>query len=278
MKNFRTTDGLQLAYDDQGRGTPLLCLAGLTRNMDDFEPVVDHFAGRARIIRLDSRGRGASDFAPDPMTYSVMQEAADALALLDHLGLERAAILGTSRGGLIAMTLAFAQKSRLSGVLLIDIGPDIAAAGLAFIKTYLGAPPPFATLADAVAGLPARMAPRFRNVPAATWADFTRRCWSVAADGTLGLRYDPRLRDAIEAQSAGLEPPDLWPLFGMLEGLPLGLIRGANSDLLTAETAARMRDLRPDLDYAEIPDRGHVPFLDEPGSIAAIARFLERLT
>ena len=278
MNRFRTSDGLQLAYDDQGRGPALLCLAGLTRNMDDFEPVVDQFSARARIIRLDSRGRGGSDFAPDPMRYSVPQEAADALALLDHLGLDQAAILGTSRGGLIAMTLAYAHKSRLSGVLLVDIGPDIDAAGLDFIMTYLGAPPPFATLADAVAGLPARMAPRFRDVPAATWAKFARRCWSVAEDGRLGLRYDPRLRDAVEAQSSGLEPPDLWPLFDMLEGLPLGLIRGANSDLLTPETAARMRDLRPDMDYAEIPDRGHVPFLDEPGSLAAIARFLERLT
>ena len=278
MKKFRTADGLELAYDDQGSGQPVLCLAGLTRNMDDFEPVADQFAGHARIIRLDSRGRGGSDHAPDFMTYSVPQEAADALALLDHLALDRAAILGTSRGGLIAMTLAATHKSRLSGVLLVDIGPDLDASGLQFIMTYLGAPPPFATLDAAVAGLPARMAPRFRNVPPATWAAFTRRCWSVAHDGRLGLRYDPRLRDAIEAQTAGLEPPDLWPLFALMQGLPLGLIRGANSDLLTAETAARMRDLRPDMDYAEIPDRGHVPFLDEPGSIAAIARFLEQLT
>jgi len=277
MKKFRTVDGLDLAYEDQGSGPALLCLAGLTRNMDDFEPVAEHFAPRARIIRLDSRGRGASDFAPDFMTYSVPHEAADALALLDHLGLEQAAILGTSRGGLIAMTLAATHKSRLSGVMLVDIGPDLDAAGLDFIMTYLGAPPPFATLDAAVAGLPARMAPRFRNVASATWADFTRRCWSIGPDGTLGLRYDPRLRDAIEAQTAGLEPPDLWPLFALLEGLPLGLIRGANSDLLTAETAARMRELRPDMDYAEIPDRGHVPFLDEPGSIAAIGRFLGKL-
>jgi len=278
VKTFQTADGLDLAYDDQGSGVPLLCLAGLTRNMDDFEPVAEHFSSRARVIRLDSRGRGASDPAPDFMTYSVPQEAADALALMDQLGLEQAAILGTSRGGLIAMTLAATHKARLSGVLLVDIGPDLDGAGLAFIMTYLGAPPPFATLEAAVAGLPARMAPRFRNVPPATWENFARRCWSVAPNGQLGLRYDPRLRDAVEAQTAGLEPPDLWPLFGCLDGVPLGLIRGANSDLLTAETAARMRDLRPDMDYAEIPNRGHVPFLDEPGSIAAITRFLEKLS
>lgn len=278
MKRFRSADGVNLAYDDQGQGVPLLCLAGLTRNMDDFEPVVAHFADRARIIRLDSRGRGGSDHAPDFMTYSVPHEAADALALLDHLGLQRAAILGTSRGGLIAMTLAATHKARLLGVMLVDIGPDLDAAGLGFIMSYLGAPPPFATLDDAVAGLPARMAPRFRNVAPATWAHFARRCWSVAPDGRLGLRYDPRLRDAVEAQSAGLEPPDLWPLFAALQGVPLGLIRGANSDLLTAETAARMCELRPDMDYGEIPDRGHVPFLDEPGSIAAITRFLEKIS
>ena len=278
MKNFCTNDGVRLAYDDCGSGQPVLCLAGLTRNMDDFEPVVDHFADKARIIRLDSRGRGASAHAEDFMTYSVLHEAGDALALLDHLGLEKAAILGTSRGGLLAMTLAFGHKDRLSGVLLNDIGPDIDAAGLRFIMTYLGAPPPFATQEDAVAGLAARMAPAFRHVTDDQWADFTRRCWSVASDGTLGLRYDPRLRDAVEAQTAGLEPPDLWPLFGMLEGLPLGLIRGANSDLLTVQTAAKMRELRPDMDYTDVPDRGHVPFLDEPESIAAIARFLEKLT
>lgn len=277
MKNFRTDDGLTLAYEDQGTGIPLLCLAGLTRNMDDFEPVVDQFADRARIIRLDSRGRGASDFADDFMTYSVVQEAADALTLMDHLGLGKVAILGTSRGGLLAMTLAFQHKHRLAGVLLNDIGPDIDAGGLRFIMTYLGEPPPFATLSDAIEGLPARMSPAFRNVTPAQWEAFARRCWSVAPDGRLGLRYDPRLRDAVEAQSEGLEPPDLWPLFGLLEGVPLGLIRGANSDLLTAETARKMRGMHPDMDYSEVPDRGHVPFLDEPESIAAITRFLERL-
>jgi len=276
MSNFTTADGLTLAYDDQGAGVPLLCLAGLTRNMDDFEPVLEAFGDRARIIRLDSRGRGASDFAEDVMTYSVVQEAADALALVDHLGLDKVAILGTSRGGLLAMTLAFQHKHRLAGVLLNDIGPDIDADGLRFIMTYLGEPPPFDTLQDAIEGLPDRMAPAFRNVSPEGWERFARRCWSVAPDGRLGLRYDPRLRDAVEAQAEGLEPPDLWPLFGLLEGVPLGLIRGANSDLLTRETAGKMQALRPDMDYTEVPDRGHVPFLDEPESIAAITRFLEQ--
>lgn len=277
MKNFCTTDGLRLEFDDQGSGPALLCLAGLTRNMNDFDPVLAHFANKARVIRLDARGRGGSDFADDYMTYSVLQEAADALALLDHLGLEKTAILGTSRGGLIAMTLCYAHKHRLSGVLLNDIGPDIDAAGLGFIMTYLGKPPPFATLADAIAGLPARMAPKFRNVDAKGWENYARRLWTVAPDGTLGLRYDPKLRDAVLAQSEGLEPPDLWPLFDMMDGLPLGLIKGENSDLLTAKTAARMRALRPDMTYAEIPDRGHVPFLDESESIAAIDQFLRQI-
>ena len=141
MSNFTTADGLTLAYDDQGAGVPLLCLAGLTRNMDDFEPVLETFGDRARIIRLDSRGRGASDFAEDVMTYSVVQEAADALALVDHLGLEKVAILGTSRGGLLAMTLAFQHKHRLAGVLLNDIGPDIDADGLRSVSyTHLTLP------------------------------------------------------------------------------------------------------------------------------------------
>ena len=127
---FKTADGLRLAYDDTGSGTPLLCLAGLTRNRSDFDFVRRDFRDRARIIRLDSRGRGESDFDDDWRNYSVVQEALDALALLDHLGLEKTAILGTSRGGLIAMTLAPQHRDRLLGICLNDIGPALDPAGL----------------------------------------------------------------------------------------------------------------------------------------------------
>lgn len=281
MDFFTAADGLKLAYDDRGEGPVLLCLPGLTRNMDDFEPVVDHFAHRARVIRMDFRGRGASGYDPDFSHYNVVQESQDVIGLLDHLGLDRAAILGTSRGGLVVMTLAATAKHRLSGVCFNDIGPVIEPAGLTYIMGYLGLPPTDPDFDAALRDIPKRMGARFPNVPTDIWATYIRRIWNVAEDGTLSLRYDPKLRDATLAQMAAAEgqpAPDLWPLFAALDGLPLALIRGANSDLLSPQTAAKMQALRPDMIFADVANRGHVPFLDEPESLSVITQFLDRLT
>lgn len=268
-------DGVRLAYDDQGQGVALLCLPGLTRNMDDFEPVLAHYRDRARVIRMDFRGRGASDYA-DFATYTPMQEAQDVVALLDHLGLERVCVLGTSRGGLVALMMAVMARDRLSGVIFNDIGPEIMAEGLSAIMEYIGKPPVYRTLDEAAAALPVVYEGMFRNVPAATWADFARRVWREEG-GRLHLRYDPKLRDAVApAFAPDFEAPDLWPLFDALEGAPLGLIRGALSNLLSAETAAEMRRRRPDMAFVELADRGHVPFLDEPGAQAVIDTVLEQ--
>lgn len=275
MAFMTAPDGVKIAYDDQGEGTALLCLPGLTRNMDDFEPVLAHYRDRARVIRVDFRGRGASDYA-DFATYTPMQEAQDVVALLDHLGLEKACVLGTSRGGLVALMMAVMARDRLSGVIFNDIGPEIMAEGLANIMDYIGKPPTYGSLAEAAAALPGVYAGAFRNVPTATWAAFARRVWREEG-GALHLRYDPKLRDAVApAFAPDFEAPDLWPLFDALDGAPLGLIRGAQSDILSAETAAEMRRRRPDMAFVELGDRGHVPFLDEPGARAVIESVLEK--
>jgi pimeloyl-ACP methyl ester carboxylesterase len=276
VQHFTTSDGIRLAYDVQGEGPPLLCLAGLTRNMDDFEPVLE-FADRAQIIRLDSRGRGASDYDPDFMNYTIPQEGADALALLDHLGIDKAAILGTSRGGLIAMALALTAKERLSGVLLNDIGPEMDPEGLSHIMDYLGRPSAYRSFDDAVDKLPKALGTQFPNVSPAQWRVYARRIWTEG-ERRLQLRYDPKLRDAIEAQSVTGDLPDLWPLFDALDGLPLALLRGENSNLLTRACMEEMQRRRPDLISAEVRDRGHVPFLDEPESRAVIAKFIEAIS
>lgn len=274
---FTSDDGRTLAYSDGGAGVPLLCLAGLTRNMRDFEPVQEHFADRARIIRLDSRGRGLSEFDKDYQKYNVLQEANDALALLDHLRIDKAAVLGTSRGGLIAMTMGVGHKDRLLGVLLNDIGPEIEPAGLAYIFGYLGMKPGDANYDAAAERLETAMAPRFPGVTRAQWRIYAERLWKEGPD-ELELRYDPHLRRAVLEQSADDSLPSLWPLFEAFEGLPLALLRGANSDLLSPETAAKMREIHPEMLYAEVPDRGHVPFLDEPASRELIGKFLDMLT
>lgn len=266
---FTAADGARIAYSDQGAGVPLLCLSGLTRSMSDFDYVAPHLTG-CRLIRMDYRGRGGSSFTGAD-TYTVPTEAQDVLALLDHLGVERAAILGTSRGGLVGMWLAAVAKHRLLGLCLNDVGPVIDPAGLSRIKDYVGRNPAARTHAELAAALPALMQ-GFRNVPPERWMQEVRHHYTETPQG-LRITYDPSLRDAFLAAFEG-PPADAWPLFEACEGLPLALIRGANSDLLSEATASEMRRRRPDMIHAEVPDRGHVPFLDEPESLEALRRFL----
>ncbi len=271
MPRFTAHDGTGLHYTDVGEGTPLIALAGLTRNGHDFDHVAPHLP--VRLIRLDYRGRGQSDWA-DSATYTIPQEAQDVLALMDHLRLENAALLGTSRGGLIAMVLAATAKDRLTGVALNDIGPVIADKGLEVIKGYIGRNPAQKTYAEA-AKARAQLWTHFTDVPMDRWLAEVKAHYEQAAEG-LVIRYDPKLRDAVLA--AGAQPaPDFWPLFDALGDLPLALIRGENSDLLSIATADEMARRHRDMIRTEVPGRGHVPFLDEPQSLAALHQWLETL-
>lgn len=195
LKYFTTSDGLRLAYRDEGEGVPVLCLAGLSRTMGDFDPIAAAFAERIRVIRMDYRGRGASDRDPDYRNYTAAIEGRDALELLDHLGIAKACILGTSRGGLIALLLASVARDRLLGVVFNDIGPEIDNAGLERIFTYLGVIPKAPDL-DTYARLYAeRAAGEFPGVSAATWRWFLGNNMRDGASG-IELGYDPALRTA----------------------------------------------------------------------------------
>jgi pimeloyl-ACP methyl ester carboxylesterase len=269
---FTAADGARLAYRDEGRGLAVVALAGLTRTHTDFDFLAPHLAD-LRLIRPDYRGRGASEWT-GAATYTIPQEAQDVLALMDHLGLDRAAILGTSRGGLIGLALAAMAKDRLLGLCLNDVGPVIERTGLEKIFDYVGRNPAARTIDQLVERFPRTMA-GFANVPEARWRAFAERLYTQGPRG-LDIRYDPALRTSFLAAFEG-PPVDLWPLFDGCAGLPLALIRGANSDLLSRETAAEMRRRRPDMILAEVPDRAHVPFLDEPEALAAIRSWLEMI-
>ncbi len=275
MARFTASDGLSLHYDDEGHGPPVLCLAGLTRNSADFRFLLPHLTGH-RVIRLDYRGRGQSDHADDFMSYNILREAQDAVELLDHLGLERVALIGTSRGGLVAMAIAHAHPGRLSGVVLNDIGPEVATEGLERIMDYVGREPDLPDLDSCAAALAHVHATGFPGVPLARWRAQAEAMFAEKPGGGLALRYDPRLRDALIGQAGAGEAPDLWQMFDALRALPLAAIRGANSDLLSAETLAKMQARHPGLIAATVPDRGHVPFLDEPQALAAIHSLLDR--
>lgn len=265
---YTSEDGLRLAYLDEGEGLAVIALAGLTRHSGDFDFVAPHLDG-VRLIRPDYRGRGASEWA-DPASYTLEQEARDVLALMDHLGLARAAFLGTSRGGLISMLLAATARDRVRGVCLNDIGPVIEPAGLAGIAAHIGRAPAAKSF-DEVAVARARMAVGFSGVPEARWQADVKNLFTEAETG-LAINYDPALREAFRA--AGTEIAPLWPLFDALAGLPLALIHGAGSDILSQATAGEMRARRPDMRYARLEGRGHVPWLDEPEALALIRAWL----
>jgi pimeloyl-ACP methyl ester carboxylesterase len=268
---FPARDGADLAFRDEGAGLPLLCLPGLTRTMADFDDMIPHLPAGLRLIRMDYRGRGDSAWT-GAATYTVPQEAQDALALMDHLGVAKAAVLGTSRGGLIGMVLAAMAKDRLLGLCLNDIGPVIERDGLAKIKDYVGRNPVSKTHAALAASMPRTMA-GFANVPESRWMAEAMKHYRATETG-LQITYDPTLRDSFLAAFDG-PPVDMWPLWQATTGLPVALIRGANSDLLSPETVAQMQRIRPDLIFANVPDRAHIPFLDEPESLAVLHQFLK---
>ena len=273
MAYFSSSDGKRLFFEDAGTGQPLLCLAGLTRNSRDFSFLAPHIAD-LRMITMDYRGRGKSDYDPDFMNYNILREGLDAIELLDHLELDKVTLLGTSRGGLIAMALAARHPMRLAGVILNDVGPVVEPAGIAKIMNYVGNQPTAENYDQAAQALHRIMEPQFPRVPLQTWRRQVEHQYLQSETG-LSLRYDSALRDALIQQAAAGSVPDLWPLFEALRDIPTGVIRGANSDVFGADTQQEMRTRHSGLISTEITDRGHVPFLEEPQSLDVIHKVLE---
>lgn len=268
MPILTANDGANLYYTDEGDGIPLLCLSGLTRNGSDFDYLAPHLPP-LRLIRLDYRGRGRSDWT-GAATYTIVQEGADVLSLLDQLGLDSVAILGTSRGGLIGMYLSMVAPERVRGLCLNDVGPVVEPAGLQRISDYIGRRP--AARSHAAAAVALEHAMEGFEVAPRRWMEEAKKHF-VQTDQGLDLNYDPALRLAFEAAMKA-PPVDLWPMFMACAGKPLAALRGENSDLLSAATFDEMQRRVPEMITAEVPDRGHVPFLDEPESITLIHRFL----
>ena len=275
---FTSEDGVRLYARDQGPKdkalTAVVCLPGLTRNAKDFETIAPRLAETRRVISPDFRGRGKSERATDPLTYRPEIELADTLALLDHLGVERVAMIGTSRGGIVAMVMAAKAPGRLAGTALNDIGPRIDKAGLLRIRNYLGADPQFSDWQHAVAAMKATN-PGFPGLSEADWIAFARRVFRddngcPRADYDAGLtKTFPSVED-IEAGNV----PELWGLLDLMTEVPAVVLRGEHSDLLSAATVAEMQRHHKRLAAVTVADRGHVPFLDEPESIAAIDQWL----
>ncbi|PHR20454.1 MAG: alpha/beta hydrolase [Sphingopyxis sp.] len=261
-----------------GEGQPLLLMHGLTRNSGDFEALADHLAGQYQLIVPDQRGRGKSEYDPQPDHYNPAVYAADMFKLLDDLAIPTAGLIGTSMGGLIAMIMAATNPHRASGLILNDIGPDVEQSGLDRIQSYVGAGEPFEDWDAAAAHCKRINGDAFVGVDDSFWMQFARHTCTALPDGRIQPAYDPAISAGFSGDSANVAPADLWPVWDLLATIPVLSIRGAMSDILSARTVAEMQRRHPqDFTAVEIPGRGHAPMLDEPEALGAIHAFLASL-
>jgi pimeloyl-ACP methyl ester carboxylesterase len=274
-------DGLRLHVrlhgPQDGAALPVVCLPGLARTVKDFEALATALAADPRaprwVIALDSRGRGRSDYDRRPANYSLPVELADLMAVLTALGLERAVFVGTSRGGILTMLLAAARPTVIAGCVLNDIGPVIEPRGLARIKSYVGKLPQPASFHEGADILRRLLGSQFPKLGDDAWVAFARRTFRETAQHMLP-DYDPRL--AVNLQEVELDRPlpTLWKELEALGRVPMLVIRGGLSDILSTETVEAMRARRERLDVLEVADEGHAPLMEEPALIARIAAFV----
>jgi pimeloyl-ACP methyl ester carboxylesterase len=274
-------DGLRLHVRAYGartnRALPVVCLPGLARTTADFYTLALALASdreRPRwALALDYRGRGKSDYDRKAANYNLPVELADVLSVLTALGIGRAAFVGTSRGGILTMLLAVARPTAIAGCVLNDIGPVIDLEGLVRIKSYVGKLPQLSSFPAAADALRQRFANQFPKWSGDDWLTFARQTFKDAG-GRLVPDYDPKLATILEAIGPAQPLPTLWKEFDALGRVPVMVIRGANSDILSHATVEAMRKRRRALEVVEVPDEGHAPRLAGSLTIGRIAAFI----
>jgi pimeloyl-ACP methyl ester carboxylesterase len=276
-------DGLKLHYAQWGStldpGTPVVCLPGLARTTEDFGTLAAALAtGRTprRVLALDYRGRGRSERDKNWKNYDLRVENEDILAVLAAAAVSRAIFVGTSRGGLHAMTLAVVRPTLIRATVLNDIGPVVEPLGLMRIKSYVGKLPAPRNWDEAVAIVQSTMSAHFTALSDADWAVFARMTFEEK-DGRFVARYDPKLMRTLESVGPDMPRIELWPAFEALAQAPVLAIHGENSDILADETYREMRARFATCEGVVVPGQGHAPLLIDAPTIAHIAGFVERM-
>lgn len=276
--HLMVADGLRLHYRDYPGPRdkpPLLCLHGLTRNARDFDAFAKRHSPRWRVVALDFRGRGGSDYDPLPARYNPLTYARDVLELLDALEAPNAVFVGTSLGGLVTMTIAATAPQRIAASILNDVGPELSDVGLERIRSYVGKAASFRSWDEAADSIAASQGPAFPRYGHADWVAMARRNCRER-NGEIVFDYDMAI--ALPFETQGPKPKvDLWPMFKALGQHPLLVVRGELSDLLGARTLDEMHKALPNMRSVTVPCVGHAPMLSEPEAIAAVEEFLASL-
>jgi pimeloyl-ACP methyl ester carboxylesterase len=278
----RAADGLWLHAAEWGPGrgfaVPVVCLPGLARTARDFAELGEALTAMAparRVLALDYRGRGRSDYDPNAANYSFPVEARDILTTLSALGIDRAIVIGTSRGGIHAMGLAAMKPGLVAGAVLNDIGPVVETAGLVRIQGYIGKTPPVPSFEIGAAILAKVGASQFPRLDAAGWLRMAHLLWKEEAAGKLVLDYDPALSTTVEQVSPDMPNPTFWEAFAALSPVRVLSIRGSLSDILLAATVDEMARRHPRLEVLTVPDEGHAPLLADIATITRISDFVQ---
>nr|WP_210300775.1 alpha/beta hydrolase [Rhizobium rhizoryzae] len=254
-------------------------MAGLTRNSRDFHAFAKRVSGDPikprSVICIDYRGRGASDRAEDPATYSIFTEAQDCLLVLDALGITQAIFVGTSRGGLILHILAQLAPDRIAAVMLNDVGPELGLEGLKLIQSYLGegntsAIPDWASAAEQLSRVHGAAFPALEP---SDWQDMARAIYTEQG-GQIVPDCDPAIARAFASMDLEQPLPHLWTQFDLLNDRPMMVVRGEHSTLLTEQIVASMQDRHPELRVVTAAGQGHAPLLHKPQVYDALLDFL----
>ena len=273
-------DDLRLHYRDYAGGADgrpvLLCMPGLTRNVRDFENLANRLAPAWRVIAVDFRGRGESAYSKNPASYVPLMYALDMQVLIRDLGLESFVAVGTSLGGLVTLLMAESDRALIKGVVLNDVGPELEAAGLARIRSYVGRAGNWPTWLHAARALAANQKSAYPGYAIEDWLAMAKRLYRLSSNGRIMIDYDPRIADPIKT-ATDQAPVDLWPTLEWLKPVPSLILRGEISDVLAAATVTRMQAELPKAEAVVVPGVGHAPTLDEPEAAAAIDRLLQRV-
>jgi len=269
---------LRLHYRDYAGAAdkpPILCLHGLTRNSRDWTEFAERYSPGFRVLALEFRGRGGSDYDPVPQRYNPLTYAGDVIELLDQLALDQAIFAGTSLGGLVTLTMAAMAPQRIFATIMNDVGPDVDVEGVNRILTYVGNDRRFGSWDEAADAIAANYGASFERYTHDDWVKMAKRnCREENGE----VRFDYDMAIAEPFKTTGPTPNvDLWPFFRVLAEKPLLVVRGAKSDLLTEATARRMQQVAPDMKLVLVPGVGHAPELNEPEAVAAIDEFLKNL-